>query len=167
MSNSKRCPFCKGWIPLPIREPDRAFNRHKKECDPDGYARQVAFTADLLGGPDPMSEIDTEIAEPTKTKASRAKEKAPKEPKPAKEPRPSKFPGTYTIQDAIRVADEAAAAGEKFDTGRSYTVAVGGNIVAPKWLTTKLTGIPSSDFSTADAVKFLAGIGLVAQKADS
>lgn len=103
-----------------------------------------------------------------KAKAAKAPKepKAPKAPKPAKEPRPAKFSGTYTIQDAIRVVNEAKAAEEKYDTGRSYSVAVDGTIVAPKWLTTKLTGVPASDFSTADAVKFLAGIGLAAQKAE-
>jgi hypothetical protein len=50
VSNTKRCPFCKGWIPLPIRNVDAAFEKHKKACNPEGYKQQVAYGKELLGG---------------------------------------------------------------------------------------------------------------------
>lgn len=60
---SKQCPFCKQWITLPIRRDQEAFEKHKKQCDPVGYARQQEAKRELLGGdaPDllaPPEEMD-------------------------------------------------------------------------------------------------------------
>lgn len=175
MSNSKRCPFCTGWIPLPFRETDRAFEKHKKACDPEGYARQRAFVRELLGGSSveddeiQVENLDAEgnpIAAPTETKPKRARKAA--EPKPAKAPRVArtKFPGTYTKEQAEAVVT-AEAANEKPDFGssRSWTTIVAGQSVAPKWLAEKMTGVPVGEFVTADAVKLLEGLGLPSTKA--
>lgn len=61
--SSKQCPFCKSWIPLPLRRSDAAFEKHKSQCDPVRYKAQVAYGHELIGGdaPDllaPPEEMD-------------------------------------------------------------------------------------------------------------
>lgn len=72
MSNSKRCPFCNGWIPLPLRRADAAFEKHKKECDPAGWQRQQDFEKELLGGgmPDLLAPPE-EMTDKTRTEIAK------------------------------------------------------------------------------------------------
>lgn len=178
MSNTRYCPFCRTWVVLPFRDTIRAFDRHKKECDPEGFARQIEFSKELLGGPDLMEETDIleqepiiaenidSLGKPPKTpkapKATVAKE--PKPAKPAKEPKPSKFPGTYAQTDAVNAVNAAIAAEKPLGKSRTFTVTVGEHVVAPKWLVTEMTGIASSEFKTEDAVRFLDTLGLKCEK---
>lgn len=87
--------------------------------------------------------------------------------KTAKAPRASKssrFPGTYTVEQAADLVRVAKAGGEEFGKSKLWTVRIAGEFVAPKWIMNKLTGISVSEFTTADAVSFLARIGLKAYK---
>lgn len=49
MSNTRKCPGCGEWIPLPVRRPLAAFNAHIKKEHPELAAKQAAFAKELLG----------------------------------------------------------------------------------------------------------------------
>lgn len=55
MSNTKRCPACGAWVPLPLRHAQAAFERHIKTEHPDTWARQQAAKAELLGVTDALA----------------------------------------------------------------------------------------------------------------
>jgi len=53
VTDSKRCPVCKEWIPLGVRRTRQAFERHIKTEHPEAYQRQQEYKAEMLGAPLP------------------------------------------------------------------------------------------------------------------
>lgn len=97
--------------------------------------------------------------------------KKPVTPKAPRAAKTSRFPGTFTVEDAANIVRLAKAvpvdAGEsQFGSSRLWTVRIAGEFVAPKWIVAKLTNVPTSEFTTTDAVNFLAKLGLKAYKTE-
>lgn len=90
----------------------------------------------------------------------------PATPTPAtKASRSTRFPGTYTAEQAANLVRVAKAGGEDFSKARTWTVRIAGEFVAPKWIVSKMTGVKTSEFTTADANSFLVKLGFKPYKA--
>lgn len=61
MTDSKRCPVCKQWIPLGIRRTRQTFEHHIKTEHPEAYQRQQEYKAEMLGTPLPKKEPELDI----------------------------------------------------------------------------------------------------------
>ena len=66
-----------------------------------------------------------------------------------------------TPQQVLDVADQALKTdNQEFSRFQSWYVAVGTNRIAPKWLVSQLTGLSVKDFTTKEALRLLAKLGI-------
>lgn len=63
MTDSKMCPECKKWIPMPLRRQRAAFDAHIKKEHPTVWLKQEQVREGLYRGtPEPVAQMDPEIA---------------------------------------------------------------------------------------------------------
>ena len=59
IADTKRCPFCNTWVPVPLRRQRQAIEQHMRDCNRREFRRVQRWTQDLLDGklPPPALQI--------------------------------------------------------------------------------------------------------------